>query len=101
MGFLHKETTWIIYPLTQVWEKSNYDTAWDSITWHLKPYSLEDTTFDATWIDWSVFKMTVKRDVSISWADRILIDSQTYVVEVVKKYKWISFNTTKILLSTK
>lgn len=100
MSFLHKESTWVIQVLTQVWEKSSY-VAWDSITWHLKPFSLEDTTFDATWVDWSLYKMTVKGIVSISWADQIIIDSKTYVVEVVKEYKWIWFNTTKILLSTK
>jgi len=100
MSFRHKETTWIIQVLTQVWEKSSY-IAWDSITWHLKPFSLTDTTFDATWINWSPYKLTIKWSVTISRADQIIIDSVIYVVEVVKLYKWIWFNTTKILLSTK
>ena len=100
MAFLHKETTWVIQVLTQVWEKSSY-VAWDSVTWHLKAFSLEDTTFDATWIDWASYKFTIKWDVTIVAADQIIIDWDIYIVEVVKKYKWISFNTTKILLSTK
>ena len=100
MDFLHQETTWTIQVLTQSWEKSSY-VAWDSITWHLKPYSLEDTTFDVSWVSGSLHKFTIKWDVTIVQADKIVISWKTYVVKDFKKYKWISFNTTKILLSTK
>ena len=100
MAFLHNETTWTIQVLTQSWEKSSY-IAWASITWHLKPYSLEDSTFDVWGIDGSLYKFTIKWDVTIGGADKIVIDSKTYLVKNVKKYKWIWFNTTKILLSYK
>lgn len=100
MAFLHNETTWTIQVLTQSWEKSSY-IPWVSITWHLKPYSLEDSTFDVWWVDWALYKFTIKWDVAISSADQIIIDSKTYLVKNVKKYKWIWFMTTKILLSYK
>jgi len=97
MTFLHKETTWAIQVLTQTWEKSWY-VSWDSITWHLKPLSLEDSTFDISWISWSVFKFTVKWDISLKQWDTFLIWSQLYICKDSKPYKWISFNTTKFLL---
>lgn len=98
MAFLHKETTWTIKTLCQVWEKSQY-TEWETITWHLKPYSLEDQTFDPSWIDWSLFKMTIKWTIDISSSDQVVVWNDTYVVKVVKYYKWINFDTTKILLA--
>lgn len=97
MAFLHKETTGTIQVLTQAWNKSSY-VAGLSITGHLKPYSLEDTTFDVSNVDGSVYKMTIKSDVSINQADQVVIWADTYVVKDVKKYSWINFNTTKILL---
>ena len=100
MAFLHKETTWIIQVLTQAGSKSSY-VAWDSITGHLKPYSLEDTTFDVSGIAGSIYKFTIKGDVTISSADKITISGETYIVKNVKKYSGIWFNTTKILLTTK
>ena len=97
MAFLHKETTGTIQVLTQAWNKSSY-VAGSSITGHLKPYSLEDTTFDVSNVDGSVYKMTIKSDVSINQADQLIVWSDTYVVKDVKKYSWINFTTTKILL---
>ena len=72
--------------------------AGSSITWHLKPYSLEDTTFDVSNVDGSIYKMTIKSDVSITSADQLIVWSDTFVVKDVKKYYWINFTTTKILL---
>ena len=99
MTFLHKETTWTIVTLNQVWEKSSYSDS-TTLTWHLKAYSLEDTTFDPSWIDWSLYKFTVKGEVTIDDADKIRIDWTLYLVKDQKVYKWVWFNTTKILLAT-
>lgn len=97
MAFLHKETTGTIQVLTQSGNKSSY-VAGSSITWHLKPYSLEDTTFNISNIEGEIYKMTIKADVTISQADKLVIGSDTYVVKDVKKYSGINFTTTKILL---
>ena len=97
MAFLHKETTGTIQVLTQSGNKSSY-IAGSDVTGHLKPYSLEDTTFNVSNIEGEVYKMTVKADVTISQADKFVIWSDTYVVKDVKKYSGINFTTTKILL---
>lgn len=97
MAFLHKETTGTIQVLTQAWNKSSYVSG-ASITWHLKPYGLEDTTFNVSGIEGELYKMTIKGNVSINSADQVVVWSITYVVKNVKKYSWINFTTTKILL---
>mgnify|MGYP003629885188 FL=1 len=99
MTFLHKETTWTIQTLIQVWNKSSF-WAWASVTWHLKPLSLEDSTFDVAWISGSTYKFTVKWDTVLKQADKFVIGSETYVVKDYKQYKWITFNSTKFLLVT-
>ncbi len=97
MSFLHKETTWTIQVLTQVWEKSSY-VAWTSVSWHLKPLSLEDSTFDTTWISWATYKFTVKWTTELKQWDHFLVWTDKYSVKDYKKYSWINFNTTKFLL---
>lgn len=97
MAFLHNETTWTIQVLTQSGNKSSY-VAWSTIKGHLKPYSLEDKTFNETKVDWEAYKMTIKWIVTISTADQVIISNITYSVSAIKVYKWIWFNTTKILL---
>ena len=101
MNFLHRNTQWVIYPLTKVWNKSDYSIAWDSIEWVLKPYSLEDQVFQTTWDSWSLFKLTIK---GFNWVlrawDRIIIQDVVYNVKDLKRYTGITFNTIKILLSS-
>ena len=102
MSFLHKNCTGVIYPLTKVGEKANYDTPGDTIEWTLKAYSLEDTTFETSWDIWSLFKLTIKDYTwSVSDSDRIVIDSVKYTVKDSKRYSWITFDSIKILLSSK
>lgn len=102
MVFLHNNKTAYKIGLIQVWNKSSYWVVWDWIEWVLKPYSLEDTTFDLTWVDWQVFKFTIKLENSESFAikqsDKVQIDWEEYVVKDQKDYTWISYNTKKILL---
>ena len=104
MAFLHNETTWTVYTLTQAGEKSSYVEG-DSITGHLKPYSLEDTTFEVSWIDGKPYKFTLKlaigETISINNADRIVISGEKYIVKSKKYYKGIWFNTLKLLLTVK
>lgn len=100
MTFLHNETSWTIETLVQTWEKSWY-VAGAIITGHFKPISLDDTTFDVWGMDGSLYKFTIQWDVTIWWADRIIIGTKTYIVKNVKKYKGLWFMTTKILLSYK
>ena len=90
---------WAIQTLIQVWNKSSF-WAWASVTWHLKPLSLEDSTFDVAWISGSTYKFTVKWDTVLKQADKFVIGSETYVVKDYKQYKWITFNSTKFLLVT-
>jgi len=99
MTFLHKETKWQKIDLIQSWNKSSYWVVWEAFFWHLKPLSLEDTTFNATWISWELSKFTIKSNIDIKQADQVEIDSKKYVVKEVKHYSWISFQTTKILLA--
>ena len=99
MTFLHKETKWQKIDLIQSWNKSSYWLVWEEFFWHLKPYSLEDTTFNATWITWELSKFTIKQNIDIQQADKIQIDLIQYIVKEVKHYSWISFQTTKILLA--
>lgn len=99
MVFLHSETTWTITRLIQLWDKSSYVDQW-TITGHLKPLSIEDSTFDVSGISGAIYKLTVKGKVetSIKQADKFKVWSDEYVVKDVKPYNWINFNTTKILL---
>lgn len=99
MGFLHNESTGTIQILVQAGDKSWYTPGWD-ISWHLKPFDDSDTTFSPTGISWAVFKLTVKGTAWISKSDKIIFDGITYFVQDFRVYPWITFNTTKILLST-
>ena len=102
MDFLHKETTWEIQVLTQSGEKSSF-VAWNNIEWHLKPYSLEDQTFEVSWDAWGLFKLTLKNWLIeipevLPW-DKMIILWYTYTVKDMKAYAWITFETKKILLA--
>lgn len=99
MVFLHSETTWTIKRLIQSWDKSSYSNT-GTLTGHLKPLSIEDSTFDVSGISGATYKFTVKGKVEdqIKQADQFIIWSNTYIVKDVKPYNWINFNTTKILL---
>lgn len=100
MTFLHKETTGNVSRLVYVWDKSSYTVVW-TITWHFKPYNLEDTTFSLNGISGAVYKMTLKWDYDIKEGDQVEINSITYVVKDIKNYKGITFDTIKILLAWK
>jgi hypothetical protein len=102
MDFLHKESTGEIQVLTQSGEKSSF-VLWWNISGHLKPYSLEDQTFDVSWISWSLYKLTLKNSLTDvpemkEWY-KLSINTQLFVVRAVREYSWITFQTKKILLS--
>lgn len=100
MPFLHKETTWTVSRLVYVGDKSSYQVIW-TVTGHLKPYSLEDTTFTVNGIAWALYKLTIKWDFEIYEGDTVEINSEKYIVKDTKNYSWITFNTIKILLTSK
>lgn len=107
MTFLHNNKTWKILELIQNWNTSSYWADWvdwyvaREIEWKLKPLSLEDVTFDINWVKWKLFKFTIKERVEIAQADKVIIDWNEYKVNQFKHYDWITFETTKILLSIK
>lgn len=101
MVFLHKESNGEIQVLTQSGEKSSF-VLWWNISGHLKPYSMEDQTFDVSWISWAMYKLTLKNWLTAipdlkEWY-KMTIASEIYVVRAVRNYSWITFETRKILL---
>lgn len=104
MTFLHNETSWIIKRLSYVWTKGTYSDTWNSYSWHKKPLWVNDRTFDISNTIWDAHKWTIKRTVSewiadIKASDKVDIWWIIYIVKAVKPFIWISFATTKVLLT--
>ena len=100
MVFLHSETNAITQVLQQNGDKSSY-VDWVSIRWHFKPYSLEDSTFGVLENTGSLFKFTVKGivDTLKNW-ERLKINDVLYKISAIKKFDGLTYETTKILLTT-
>lgn len=98
MGFLHSKTSVTARVLVQDGDKSSY-TDWATLKGHLKPYSLDDVTFNTSWIEGSLFKFTVKQAVTLKNGEKLTIWSDKYKVSAVKEYGGITFKTSKILLT--
>jgi len=103
MTFLHSETSWEIIKLQYENWKWTYQNTWIILKWHLKPVSITDTDFAITETTESLWKFTIKRKlwetINIEDSDKLLIGSEKYIVQGKKDFDWISFWTTKILLT--
>lgn len=74
-----------VHRLLDVNGKSNYSATGDVFEWYLKPLSLAD------WIEERAFgkqyKYTTDVDNDIKENDKLIIDSETYTVKGVSKFK--------------
>lgn len=98
MGFLHSETTAVLRVLSLVGDVSSYAEG-ASFVWHLKPISLDDTTFDTTGIAGESFKFTMKGEEVFPVGWELTISGKKYIIRASKIYKGLLFNTTKVLLN--
>jgi len=102
MTFLHSKTSFEVYSLVYVWNKSSYAKILTS-TGKMKPIWLNDKTFNLSWIKDSPYKLTFEWTIDLEWSEEIIVKNWIYIwkykLKDFKKYEWIKLITQKLLLT--